>query len=53
MSDLHQIVFHCPHCGVSLSAKETIAGRESNCPKCKKKLVVPESESAPARKVES
>ena len=53
MSDLSHIIFRCPHCGVSLNAKGAIAGRESNCPKCKKRLVVPESESAPARKVES
>lgn len=53
MSPARSITFRCPHCEVSLNAKENAFGKEASCPKCKNMIVVPESDKAPARKVES
>ena len=36
------IRFSCPECGTTLGAAETAAGQPRNCPKCKRKLTVPD-----------
>jgi hypothetical protein len=42
------IKFKCPHCQRALSVKEHLAGKRAPCPACKKPLVVPAPQSAPA-----
>jgi biopolymer transport protein ExbD len=44
------ITFYCPACGKKLSARETAAGQQRTCPRCRNKIVVPvESQAAPAK----
>jgi serine/threonine protein kinase len=35
------IAFSCPHCGVSLQAKESMAGKSSTCPGCSRVVQTP------------
>jgi serine/threonine protein kinase len=35
------IAFSCPHCGVSLQAKESMAGKTSTCPGCSRVVQAP------------
>jgi serine/threonine protein kinase len=35
------IAFSCPHCGVSLQAKESMAGKSSTCPGCSRAVQTP------------
>jgi len=47
VSDDHPIQFACPHCRAMLGAARELAGRPAVCPKCNKRLEVPqESQSA-------
>ena len=39
--------FDCPHCGKTLKAKPSHAGRSTACPKCGEKVTVPEPGAAP------
>jgi phage FluMu protein Com len=44
------IKFNCPHCGVLLQDLASFAGKKSKCPRCKKKIIVPEKDQgAPGR----
>ncbi|MBN2291943.1 MAG: hypothetical protein JXM70_05925 [Pirellulales bacterium] len=43
MANLIRIV--CPGCGVTIKAKEKLAGKTRNCPKCGGKIVVPKLET--------
>jgi DNA-directed RNA polymerase subunit RPC12/RpoP len=40
------IKFYCKHCGQQIGVPEGSAGGGARCPKCKKKVIVPEAESA-------
>ncbi|MDH4238622.1 MAG: hypothetical protein OEW48_03565 [Phycisphaerae bacterium] len=40
------IKFYCKHCGQQIGVPAGFAGGEARCPKCKKKVFVPEAESA-------
>jgi hypothetical protein len=42
------IKFKCPHCHKALSVKEHLAGKRAPCPACKKVLVIPAPQAAPA-----
>jgi serine/threonine protein kinase len=35
------IAFSCPHCGVSLQAKDSMAGKTSPCPRCSRAVQTP------------
>jgi DNA-directed RNA polymerase subunit RPC12/RpoP len=39
------ISFKCPHCQAALQAGSDFAGKDGNCPHCKKKVTVPEKNS--------
>jgi DNA-directed RNA polymerase subunit RPC12/RpoP len=41
------IKFHCPSCAVSISAPANAAGRQSACPKCGAKVLVPSVRAKP------
>ena len=40
--------FECPHCQKKLKVQEELAGRKAGCPYCKRSMVVPASQPAPA-----
>lgn len=38
------IKFKCPHCQTGLEAASEFAGKQSQCPQCKKELTIPEKD---------
>jgi hypothetical protein len=38
---MKSLSFHCPHCGQHIEAEQTWAGRDLDCPTCRKAFVVP------------
>jgi phage FluMu protein Com len=44
------IRFQCEQCGKPLAVQDSSAGAVATCPRCKKKLRVPESEAAPTER---
>lgn len=40
------ITFNCPHCSAALDAKDELAGKKANCPKCNKELTVPKKRNS-------
>jgi hypothetical protein len=39
------ISFDCPHCQTALQVGSDFAGKPCLCPKCKKKITIPEKDS--------
>jgi phage FluMu protein Com len=46
------ISFKCPHCQTLLQDLSSLAGKKSKCPRCKKKIIVPEKDPGAQAKVE-
>ena len=41
------IVFNCPHCGLSLEVDQDAAGQQFDCPTCQKQVTVPAAAAVP------
>lgn len=41
MNQDDSIIFHCQHCHVPLRAPQKTVGKQTECPKCNKKIIVP------------
>ena len=41
------IVFNCPHCGLSLEVDQDAAGQQFDCPTCQKSVTVPTAAAVP------
>ena len=41
------IVFNCPHCGLSLEVDQDAAGQHFDCPTCQKSVTVPTAAAVP------
>jgi len=41
------IVFNCPHCGLSLEVDQDAAGQQFDCPTCQKSVIVPTAAAVP------
>ena len=46
--DSGKIIFLCPSCGVRLTVRETLAGKQGRCPKCKRMAPVPPAQTRDA-----
>ena len=43
------IVFNCPHCGLSLEVDQDAAGQHFDCPTCQKSVTVPTAAAVPIK----
>lgn len=43
------IVFNCPHCGLSLEVDQDAAGQQFDCPTCQKPVTVPAAAAVPLK----
>lgn len=43
------IVFNCPHCGLSLEVDQDAAGQQFDCPTCQKMVTVPAAAAVPIK----
>jgi hypothetical protein len=43
------IVFNCPHCGLSLEVDQDAAGQQFDCPTCQKSVTVPDTVAMPIK----
>ena len=43
------IVFNCPHCGLSLEVDQDAAGQQFDCPTCQKAVTVPDAVAMPIK----
>ena len=43
------IVFNCPHCGLSLEVDQDAAGQQFDCPTCQKPVTVPVAAAVPLK----
>lgn len=43
------IVFNCPHCGLSLEVDQDAAGQQFDCPTCQKSVTVPAAAAVPLK----
>jgi hypothetical protein len=43
------IVFNCPHCGLSLEVDQDAAGQQFDCPTCQKSVTVPDTVAMPSK----
>lgn len=43
------IVFNCPHCGLSLEVDQDAAGQHFDCPTCQKMVTVPAAAAVPIK----
>jgi hypothetical protein len=43
------IVFNCPHCGLSLEVDQDAAGQQFDCPTCQKPVTVPTAAAVPLK----
>lgn len=46
------ILFNCPHCGISVEAPDSLAGQEVSCPSCSQNFILPKPEPPPAPKLQ-